>query len=660
MPLINVLLPLWVLLKLLLIFLPLVTWSSKRFSAFGFSLVDNIVWWLVTLQSAALATLWVKSFTLLPFLLCYWLLISVVTYVRLQVKEEAGPTRHTIFGNNFILSLICVGLFLPLATYLKMPQRGDSLAYHLPMAAQWVQTHSIFAQDSRVWFYPGGYELINAIFFTLTGNAQLWFMPDVLAWTLLIVSSYRLLIILRVNEKASAIFVGAIVLSPIFYRTLGWGGNDLWATALVVAMAVTLLNSMQKDGRQARAAGLLCIAGLACTKYATLPWLLVIGVYIVFRKKAAFAKLGKLELTTVLFFIFIAFSFPVRNYLLTGNPFFPMGIGHLFSWGDTSHIVSIISKITPQQLKMSELIHQPLNTWLLLFQETYIDNILIYLVGAAVIISNILKINEINWTKADGFISLLFLLAMLMFITQPLVVENVPGTLNQLISGTSLRFFLPCITLLSLLLFSKIQKRYITFYAILFFIYPFFFKQDKPLFCENDLEHIILLSLTLPVFWPRIRNIWPLFFLSLLAIVMVEITEHSKPVLIKSMRAFRYSHETKLASILSENANPQVMVVSTALRAWPLVGLNFKNRVIAVGMALPAEEFVKEVRLYDASTLIVAKENLDKDSLKAKSFPPETKRILPLLGDEWKIKYQDDLVMVFKKNNDIFQKLTLP
>lgn len=650
MPFINFFLPFWVLLKLLLIFLPLVIWSGKRFSAFGFSLVDNIVWWLATLQFAALATLWVKNFTLLPFLLCYWLLISVVTYVRWQTKEEAECSHYTIFSNAFVLGLICAGLMLPLTTYLHMPQKGDALAYHLPMAVQWVQTHSIFAQDSRVWFYPGGYELLNAIFFTLTGNSQLWFMPDILAWTLLIVSSYRLLTILRVNEKASAIFVGAIVLSPIFYLTLGAGGNDLWATALVIAMTVTLLNAIQNNSRQARAAGLLCIAGLACAKYATLPWLLVTGLYIVFRKKAAFAKLGKLELIAALFFMVIALSFPVRNYLLTGNPFFPMGIGSLFPWGDTSHIVSLISKITLQQLSMSELVHQPLNTWRLLFQEIYINNPLIFLVIIAVIVSNIFRVREIKWTRSEKFICLLLLLAVLMFIVQPLVVENVPGTQNQLNNGSSLRFFLPCIMLLSLLLFSKIQKRHIIFYAILFFIYSFFFIQNnKPLFSKQDLVVTLLLSLALPIFWIKIRKIWPIFFLSLLAIIMVEITEYSKPVLVKSMRAFRYNHVTQLSSILPKNASPQVIIVSTALRAWPLIGLNFKNRVIAVGMALPAEDFVKEVRLYDASILIIAKENLDKNSLKAKNFPPETKRILPLLGDEWKIKYQDDLVMVFVK-----------
>jgi hypothetical protein len=49
--------------------------------------------------------------------------------------------------------------------------QGDSIAYHLPNAAAWTVTHSIWTSGTWYWFYPGGSELFAAALFSVAGPA---------------------------------------------------------------------------------------------------------------------------------------------------------------------------------------------------------------------------------------------------------------------------------------------------------------------------------------------------------------------------------------------------------------------------------------------------------------------------------------------------------
>ena len=86
---------------------------------------------------------------------------------------------------------------------------GDSLSYHLPNAASWVQAHSIWTTATRYWWYPPASELFAAALYATSG-------PFSLPW-----SGFAALVLLGFRIAAWA-------------RTM-WAGAPLLADALAAA-----------------------------------------------------------------------------------------------------------------------------------------------------------------------------------------------------------------------------------------------------------------------------------------------------------------------------------------------------------------------------------------------------------------------------------------
>ena len=629
---------------LLVIFAPIVIWSCPRFQKFGFRFSDNLVWWLAGFQFAALMSLWGRSFRYLPFLFVYVLVMALVTFVRIRAAEEPHTSSRLTVSDGFIASLIVAAVWIPANIYSEVPRRGDALAYHLPMAAQWVQTNSIFAQDSRVWFYPGGYELMTSVFFMLTGNDSLWFVPDLLGWTLLVVSLHGLLMAMGVTRNASALVVGAIVLNPVIRETLSQGNNDLWVAALAVAATLAFLRAVLHDSRQARAAGLICLAALACAKYSAFPWFLLAGLYIAFRRRESFRRIGALESVAFLVTAMLLLSFPIRNFLVTGNPLFPMGIGGLIPWGDTSHLVSTLRKITPEQLASTALIHHSWATWSIFFRKlAELAKVLPILLGINIIF-NLFQWEKPVFKRSNIFVSVAGMLAFGVFVTQPMVVENIHGTLNQISSGSSLRFGLPWIILMSALLFAGIPSRFSVQTAAVLLVYT--------IVSYNLFQFSVIILLASGILSVLGRYAGPRIVYGglLVPVVLIAVTGLSgEPRLVQAESIYTYGGRTEIAASLQKTSGSRVIILSTALRAWPLIGPGLKHRVVSVGMSLPAEEFQKQAILHKATIVVVPKGSGEKDDPAIGTLSPQAERLGQLLGPEWSVGYDDGFVIAFTR-----------
>lgn len=126
--------------------------------------------------------------------------MALVTFVRIRTAEEPHAANPLTVSDGFIASLIVAAIWIPANIYSGVPRSGD--------------------------------ELMTSVFFMLTGNDYLWFVPDLLGWALLVVSLHGLLMAMGVTRNASALVVGAIVLNPVIRETLSRGNNDLWVAAL--------------------------------------------------------------------------------------------------------------------------------------------------------------------------------------------------------------------------------------------------------------------------------------------------------------------------------------------------------------------------------------------------------------------------------------------
>jgi Predicted membrane-bound dolichyl-phosphate-mannose-protein mannosyltransferase len=634
-----------VFIQLLILFSPLMIWGRLRSVKSLGSNVEDLVWLLIAIQSSALITLWLGLFNQAAFLFTYVAAIFLIGWVR-DFRGRSIDALENKTGSFFLAAVLFSLFVFAYRALTDVPKAGDALAYHLPMAAQWVQSQSLLAQDSRVWFYPGGYELLTAVFFLVAQNDLLWFLPDIFALTLLALSTYQTLALLGVNSVAAGLFVGALALTPVVSRTLGVGDNDLWVAALAMTAIGAFLRSVIDESREARALGVICLGALACAKYTAFPFAFLLISYFVFFKGNATRKIGIPEVASLAVAAFLALSFPLRNFLITGNPIYPTGMGNFLPWGDTSHLVSILNKITPDQLKSTALIRHGSDVWEIFLRKILEQAAILPLLALTASALSLVRVKSFKIERNELFVLVAAVLAFMVFIAQPLVVENVPGTKNQISGGWSLRFALPWIVLICTFLFAKIPSKYSVYAAIVLVILSIYWKGDwvQGIFILIFFGAIALIDKRFGIQTKHSVFLWPLL---LTAFVMAYQGDRQH----QAWQSYTFGGKTDIARVFQRSECSHVIVLSTALRAYPLVGYNFKHRVISVGMSLPAEHFVESAVLNNANVVIATVENGDANSPTFGTFPPETRRILPLLGAGWGLLYEDGFVMAFAKTS---------
>ena len=82
-------------------------------------------------------------------------------------RSRAAPTPYVLIGA--LVAVTWPQLVRPLLD-------GDSLSYHLPNAASWVQAHSLWTTATRYWWYPPASELFASALYAVSG-------PFALPWS---------------------------------------------------------------------------------------------------------------------------------------------------------------------------------------------------------------------------------------------------------------------------------------------------------------------------------------------------------------------------------------------------------------------------------------------------------------------------------------------
>jgi hypothetical protein len=174
------------------------------------------------------------------------------------VPPTTSPTGGASWSLLVMLAVIAATVFSWGVTAQHAWDRGvfnfDSLWYHLPFAADMVQTHSVVGMHHvetvfTNWFYPQNSELLHAVGILLTGRDTLSLFLN-FGW--LAVAFLAAYCVGRPYGRGAVTVIAAAILlecHTLVVRDPGAAKNDLMAAALLLASIAILVEAWQRLGR---------------------------------------------------------------------------------------------------------------------------------------------------------------------------------------------------------------------------------------------------------------------------------------------------------------------------------------------------------------------------------------------------------------------------
>lgn len=367
---------------------------------------------------------------------------------RLRSAPAAPAADTSAAGDAAVLAgALLVWLGFAADTWTAIPARADALAYHAPMAVQWIQHGSLWADDARVWFYPGNAELLLASSFALVGGDQLAGSVDAVLLGLLGIAAGGLA--RRAGRDALSAWSGglALVAAPMLLGRLGALDADL---LLALASLWVLYFAWSARELERPALGRVLFFGslgaLAGTKYMGAAQALLLG--------AAGLALGGRRLWSareaalgIALGGLLCAPFYARNLWLAGDPFYPAGLAS--GWlgtalGDTSQLVATARPVSAAELSHSALLTHPEWSRALRLAAAHLFPWALPQLALAALV---LAAPRRALAAPVRWLMLAAALAWLLFGLTPLGAENVPGSLNQVTRGQSWRLGLTALLL---------------------------------------------------------------------------------------------------------------------------------------------------------------------------------------------------------------------
>lgn len=162
-----------------------------------------------------------------PVCWCALLLCIVVAIVRRglgAVTERAARLPIPCLLVGALAAVSWPALMRPLLD-------GDSLSYHLPNAATWVQAHSLWTTTTHYWWYPPGSELFASALYAVSGPFALpWCGLGALALLGLRIAAWAREAYHAAPLPADALAAAAVTAYPLAIQG-GTLQNDVWLAA---------------------------------------------------------------------------------------------------------------------------------------------------------------------------------------------------------------------------------------------------------------------------------------------------------------------------------------------------------------------------------------------------------------------------------------------
>lgn len=211
-----------------------------------------------------------------------WLALAALVAVRFVRRAVIEPAEYSpglerrIGAALPIVAAVAAGW----PALVRPILQGDSLGYHLPNAASWIQAHSLWVTTTNYWFYPSGSELFAAGLLAAAGTLAVGF-AGLGALALLGSRLYAWGVELGVRAWVAGAIAAFVVSSFTFAEQAGSLENDVWLAAFFVeSLWLMRAGRLGAFGRAAAVTALLKPVGwlyaLLATFVARPPWRVVL------------------------------------------------------------------------------------------------------------------------------------------------------------------------------------------------------------------------------------------------------------------------------------------------------------------------------------------------------------------------------------------------
>ena len=222
---------------------------------------------------------------------------------------------------SIIIAAFYYVYFIYFYTVHSTPPPGDSLDYHIPIAQNLL--HGTFFSNENFkmaqWYYPASSEFINAVFIAL--KIPLTY-SNIFATFVLFFTCVGLARTFKLKREYALLFGITILTLNIILRWLNQVSVDVWI-AVFFCLTVITLEKFKPNTKSFAILG-FSIGMLIGSKY-TAPTLLIPLIFPYLKTVLSKCNFSRILVLFVLI-IFFGFFWYIRNYLLTGNPFYPLPI----------------------------------------------------------------------------------------------------------------------------------------------------------------------------------------------------------------------------------------------------------------------------------------------------------------------------------------------
>lgn len=207
----------------------------------------------------------------------------------------------------------------------------DSIAYHLPFTADFIQqesTREIYfsALSGPLGYYPSNFEVLAAHFLIFYKFDSLLNALNLVFAVLAFLAFFLIGREIKAAKFVSLAAALAFCSMPLFVRQIGTLKIDIFFTLVFGALVLFLIRYF-KENRFADAlmfglcSGLMLGSRYLAVPYLVLPWA-VFAATIIITKASVKTKVGGV-LAAIGTLIFVGGYWYIRNWILTGNPIFP-------------------------------------------------------------------------------------------------------------------------------------------------------------------------------------------------------------------------------------------------------------------------------------------------------------------------------------------------
>ncbi|WP_436717710.1 hypothetical protein U8335_13595 [Roseiconus lacunae] len=346
-----------------------------------------------------------------------------------QAGSTAIPAWQIVFISFCAAHVITYGI-------IQLPSDWDSLSYHIPIIAHWIQSSSLWDQSCAFWYVPGNSELLG-LFTAIAFDGDYWVQSHNLVPAALLFSTLNMFAsTLRLPQIWVAAVATAVFATQPVIRQLVSAENDLAVTSLFTAGALFGWRWVRFN----RPADLIFLAVstglLAGVKYYALAYsVLLVAVPLLWRlARKDHARVWQLVFSSAVAVLVLAGFWYYRNWLISGTPLYPKG----FWW-----MPDLWSEIRPH-FSSSRLIESNLRlvlpllarAWLIqggpvpatVMFLAWVPAALVVVAAAKAVVSN----ERVNGNSIAIWLSVLSFGAGVAYLVTPNVVETEYRTMNML------------------------------------------------------------------------------------------------------------------------------------------------------------------------------------------------------------------------------------